>query len=96
MNGTLTPPAGLVTKGARGEGVEELVEALIARDHLLGQAERHHIALGVDGEGRRVELGPTDQVLIAGSSGIGKSTLATALTEKMTEKGFQFCGARFP
>ena len=30
-------------------------------------------------------------VLIAGRSGIGKSTLATALTERMTEKVFEFC-----
>jgi len=30
-------------------------------------------------------------VLIAGSSGIGKSTLATALSERMVEKGLQFC-----
>jgi hypothetical protein len=30
-------------------------------------------------------------VLIAGSSGIGKSTLATALTERMVEKGLEFC-----
>jgi hypothetical protein len=30
-------------------------------------------------------------VLIAGQSGIGKSTIATALTERMCEKGFQFC-----
>ena len=30
-------------------------------------------------------------VLIAGSSGIGKSTLATALTERMAERQFEFC-----
>ena len=30
-------------------------------------------------------------MLIAGTSGIGKSTLATALTERFTEKDFQFC-----
>jgi hypothetical protein len=29
--------------------------------------------------------------LISGSSGIGKSTLATALTERMAEKKFEFC-----
>jgi hypothetical protein len=36
-------------------------------------------------------LSPTDTVLIAGSSGIGKSTLATALTERFVEGKFQFC-----
>ena len=30
-------------------------------------------------------------VLIAGKSGIGKSTLATALTERMAERQFEFC-----
>ena len=30
-------------------------------------------------------------VLIAGTSGIGKSTLATALLERLAERGFQFC-----
>src|SRR5690606_38542278 len=30
-------------------------------------------------------------VLIAGTSGVGKSTLATALTEHMAERGFEFC-----
>jgi energy-coupling factor transporter ATP-binding protein EcfA2 len=30
-------------------------------------------------------------VLIAGSSGSGKSTVATALTERMVERSFQFC-----
>jgi CO dehydrogenase nickel-insertion accessory protein CooC1 len=29
--------------------------------------------------------------LIAGSSGIGKSTLAAALTERMAEDHFEFC-----
>ncbi len=30
-------------------------------------------------------------ILIAGSSGVGKSTLATALTEHMADRGFEFC-----
>jgi energy-coupling factor transporter ATP-binding protein EcfA2 len=41
--------------------------------------------------GNEIYLSPTDTVLIAGSSGIGKSTLATALTERFVESGFQFC-----
>jgi len=83
--------AGLVTTGARGEGVEQLVDVLIERDHALAAGSRHRIVLGTDPEGRAVDLGPTERVLITGSSGIGKSTLATALTERMAETGFQFC-----
>jgi hypothetical protein len=41
--------------------------------------------------GKEIYLSPAETVLIAGSSGIGKSTLATALTERLVEKGLQFC-----
>ncbi|TIP61728.1 MAG: DUF87 domain-containing protein, partial [Mesorhizobium sp.] len=51
---------------------------------------RDGILLGSVG-GDEVYLTPTDTVLIAGSSGIGKSTLATALTERFVENRFQFC-----
>lgn len=82
--------ADLVMQGARGAGVEELIEQLVARDHDLGFTRRDGIRLGADDAGE-VKLWPTDTVLIAGSSGIGKSTLATALTERFVEQQFQFC-----
>jgi HAD superfamily hydrolase (TIGR01484 family) len=83
--------ADLVMKGSRGEGVEELIEALMEQDQDLGFAPRNRILIGRDADGQPAELRPMDCVLIAGSSGIGKSTLATALTERCVEKGFQFC-----
>jgi HAD superfamily hydrolase (TIGR01484 family) len=83
--------ADLVTRGARGEGLEELVEQLIARDWDLGFSRRNGILVGTEGSGNEVHLWPTDTVLIAGRSGIGKSTLATALTERFVEQDFQFC-----
>lgn len=83
--------ADLVTSGARGAGVEQLVEELISRDQDIGTTPRNRISVGKDEQGDPVELRPMDCVLIAGSSGIGKSTLATALTERCFEKGFQFC-----
>ncbi|KRB32633.1 HAD-IIB family hydrolase [Mesorhizobium sp. Root172] len=82
--------ANLVTRGARGKGVEELVDRLIKRDHDILPRRHDGIALGAAG-GDDIYLSPTDTVLIAGSSGIGKSTLATALTERFVEGGFQFC-----
>lgn len=82
--------ADLVTNGSRGSGVEQLIEQLIAKDQDLGDAPRNRIAVGEDGQGS-AGLRPMDCVLIAGSSGIGKSTLATALTERCSEKGLQFC-----
>ncbi|AID28279.1 HAD superfamily hydrolase (TIGR01484 family) [Mesorhizobium sp. USDA 4775] len=80
----------MVTRGARGKGVEELIDRLIKRDHDILPRRHDGIVLGSAG-GDDIYLSPTDTVLIAGSSGIGKSTLATALTERFVESGFQFC-----
>jgi HAD superfamily hydrolase (TIGR01484 family) len=82
--------ADLVTQDARGAGVEQLVEELLARDDALGVSPRNRIVIGADSENRSIQLWPRDVVLIAGSSGFGKSTLATALSERLIEKGFQF------
>ena len=82
--------ADLVTKGERGDGVKELIQKLIKRDHDLGISRRDGIRIS-DEDAGDVEIWPTDTVLIAGSSGVGKSTLATALTERFIEAGYQFC-----
>ena len=53
---------------------------------------RHSLRVGIDREGGEVTIDPNaGAVLIAGSSGIGKSTLATALTERMCERSYEFC-----
>ncbi|TJV74880.1 MAG: DUF87 domain-containing protein, partial [Mesorhizobium sp.] len=54
---------------------------------------RQRIEIGADdGSGAVMQLSPrAGGVLLAGTSGIGKSTLATALTERFVEQGFQFC-----
>ncbi|TPK66826.1 HAD-IIB family hydrolase [Mesorhizobium sp. B2-4-15] len=82
--------ADLVTRGARGKGVEELISKLIKQDRAIVKKGRDGVLLGTAG-GKDIHLSPIDTVLIAGSSGIGKSTLATALTERFVEAGFQFC-----
>ncbi|BCG88328.1 phosphoglycolate phosphatase [Mesorhizobium sp. 113-3-9] len=82
--------ANLVMRGARGKGVEQLIDRMIKRDHGIVSRRHDGIVLGSAG-GDDVYLAPTDTVLIAGSSGIGKSTLATALTERLVEGKFQFC-----
>jgi len=83
--------ADLVTVADHGAGVAEVIDGLLADERAFATraAERRKIALGKD---CRAVLRPTDDgVLIAGSSGIGKSTLATAIMEKLAAQGFQIC-----
>src|SRR6266545_1558770 len=86
--------ADLVTRGARGAGVRELIDELIADD--LGRREgkltRHRLLFGTGEAGQEVWLpsyGPS--ILIAGPSGSGKSTAATSLLERLSEQRYQFC-----
>ena len=88
---SLREKAHLVTKAARGAGVAELMLRIENEDGALMPPARHGIAVG-DAEAGEIAIPSYGRaVLISGKSGIGKSTLATALTEAMCEKGFQFC-----
>lgn len=83
--------ADIVTKGERGEGVIELLARIEQEDAALIKPGRHGIRLGSCGA-RDILFEPQNgDVLIAGSSGMGKSTVAIALTERMAEGGYQFC-----
>src|SRR5262249_33472950 len=82
----------IVLEGCWGCGVTELIEELLAKDAKIIPAGRHGIRVGIDTNGCEVQIVPYEgSLLISGSSGIGKSKLATALTERMVEKQFQFC-----
>jgi hydroxymethylpyrimidine pyrophosphatase-like HAD family hydrolase len=82
----------LVLEKARGAGVIEFIDRIRAGDAKRASAHRRAIRVGKDRQNRDVCLNPDcGCVLISGSSGIGKSTLATALAERMAQKGFQFC-----
>lgn len=84
--------ADLVTEGARGAGVVELMARIAEQDADIIGPDRHGIELGTFDDETVAFLQPhRGGVLIAGSSGIGKSTIATALTERMVERKFQFC-----
>lgn len=84
--------ADIALKGDHGNGVIELIDRLSREDARIVPPERQGIRLGTDHAGEEVYIeAQRGGVLIAGSSGIGKSTLATALTEHMAERHFAFC-----
>jgi len=86
--------ADMVTRGARGDGVRELIEQLLESDlaDLVGASARHRIPISADAEGDDFFIRANGgNLLVAGVSGGGKSTLVTGVLERLTENGFQFC-----
>jgi Helicase HerA, central domain len=86
--------ADLVTAGARGAGVTELIEQM-QQDDLAGVERlkrRHRVLLGEEIGGEPIHLPMRDtNVLLAGTSGGGKSTLSSGLLERLGEQNYQFC-----
>jgi hypothetical protein len=88
---TLKDLADHVTTGHGGDGTSEAIEWILADERSLVPA-RHALQLGATADGRSVSVAPVgDNLLIAGSSGSGKSSLANGLLERMTERGYQVC-----
>ncbi|GHD15292.1 HAD-IIB family hydrolase [Tianweitania populi] len=87
----LKETADLVMRSERGRAVENLIDRVLKKGGEEPLVQKQAVAVGCNDDDTPVELWPTDTVLIAGTSGIGKSTLATALTERFVEKDFQFC-----
>jgi len=86
--------ADLVTRGAAGAGVVELIRALIGSD--LHEVEprlgRHHVLLGRTPEDQPVTVPPYGlNVLLAGTSGSGKSTLTQGFLERLAQQRYQYC-----
>lgn len=91
---SLKERADLVTQHDHGAGVTELIEKLIATDliELAEKLERHDIELGFRADHAPVRI-PVygSSILVAGTSGGGKSTLTTGFMERLREKKYQFC-----
>ncbi len=86
--------ADLVTAGARGAGVVELIDLVLEKDvdAFAPFKERGLVQAARRADGAPVFMRPHGGgALIAGLSGGGKSTLATALVEGMIAGGFQVC-----
>jgi len=83
-----------ITEEARGDGVIELIERLLTLDLTESSIlpDRHRIVLGKLDSDREAYIQPLNHnILLAGVSGGGKSTLATGLIERFIDKGYQVC-----
>ncbi len=83
-----------ITQKDHGAGVGELVDRLIASDlrEIEYRLERHEITLGVGEDGRELRLKPYGvNVLLAGTSHGGKTTLATGVVERLLDHRYRLC-----
>jgi len=88
---TLKQHVDWVASKRHGEGTSELCRALIDSDLRHIEGRHHRLCLGKAEDGSEVTIQPYGtNVLIAGSPGGGKSTLATAFIERLEERGYQF------
>ena len=86
--------ADIVSRGARGDGVTELIDELLEDDlqRYESRLTRHNILLGERQDASQVHLRPyAGDVLVAGPSGSGKSTATIGILERLAEAGYQFC-----
>jgi hydroxymethylpyrimidine pyrophosphatase-like HAD family hydrolase len=91
---TLRERADWVTPSARGAGVVELVDRIVATDlaELDSHVRRQRVALAQREDEAPECLAPHRQsLLLAGSSGGGKTTFTTGLLERLAAAGFQVC-----
>jgi hydroxymethylpyrimidine pyrophosphatase-like HAD family hydrolase len=83
-----------VTAADHGAGVVELIDRMIASDlaELNRRLTRHDLVIGHTETGTDVRLAPHQGVLlIAGPSTGGKTTVTTALLERLCDAAYQFC-----
>ena len=83
-----------VTAGQRGEGVLELINRILQDDlaNMDSKLLRHYLEIGKQTDGSSFEISPYgNNILLAGTSGCGKTTLAAAFIGKLIEKKYQFC-----
>ena len=83
-----------VTKGDHGASVVEIIDLMLENDlaDLAPRLESRGVLVGTSEDGHDVRLAPHGAaVMLAGSSGSGKSTIATGIMERLCERGYQFC-----
>jgi HAD superfamily hydrolase (TIGR01484 family) len=91
---SLKENADIVTQGDHGRGVIELINALL-QDDLAALTEPlriHELELGKREDGSPVRIPAYGKgLLIAGTSGGGKSTLASSFIERLLAEQYQYC-----
>jgi hydroxymethylpyrimidine pyrophosphatase-like HAD family hydrolase len=90
----LKDAADFVTAEARGRGVLELVAELLKGDMRPRESQltRHRVLLGRRESGEEILLRAHDfQALLVGTSGGGKSRVATGLLERLAAQKYNFC-----
>lgn len=86
--------ATFVTQGEAGAGVTELIDELITTDlaRLHDMVPRRRIDVGIRADGSRLAIAPFGiNMLIAGPSASGKSTVAAGLVERLAANAYQIC-----
>jgi HAD superfamily hydrolase (TIGR01484 family) len=79
-----------VTRSARGAGVVELIDQILEDDLAGLHLSRHDVLLGTRDGSDEVRVSPQGtNVLVAGPSSSGKSTLVTGLLERVVGHGYQ-------
>lgn len=84
----------IVLEQDHGHGVQELIRALVDNDlhEWSDRLSRHAVRIGKTDDGTKVSIPAFGaNVLVAGTSGGGKSTLTTGLMERIVDAGMQFC-----
>jgi hydroxymethylpyrimidine pyrophosphatase-like HAD family hydrolase len=91
---SLREEADRTTTNTHGAGVVELIQDLLASDlaALPPRVQRRTILLGAREDGSQVSIAPAGvNLLVAGSSGSGKSSLANGMLERLAEHAYQYC-----
>jgi HAD superfamily hydrolase (TIGR01484 family) len=86
--------ADVITDGPHGIGVSELADRILSTDleELTPRRSRHGILMGHREDGAPVNVDPYARgVMLAGSSGGGKTTMASAFLEGLCAADYQFC-----
>ena len=89
----LKEKADFICSAGHGAGVRELIAEMLKSDLVVVEdgLKRHNIVIGTAHGEELTVPGYGSNVLVAGTSGGGKTTFATSFLERLTEHKYQFC-----